>query len=202
MSIESKVRLVENLFDKLENEITNFQSATSLQCISGCGKCCTTPDIDASPLEFLPWAFHLFLNHKAEEMLQELNHKTTSLCHIYRPLNIIDKDNGSCANYKYRGLICRLFGYAASRDQYGKLRLATCKIIKENQQQNYTNTVEAIKKGLYVPIFSDYYINLAQIDFKLAKTLLPINQALKRAIEEVLHYYAYRPFPGALKEIA
>jgi len=90
MSIESKVRLVENLFDKLENEITNFQSATSLQCISGCGKCCTTPDIDASPLEFLPWAFHLFLNHKAEEMLQELNHKTTSLCHIYRPLNIID----------------------------------------------------------------------------------------------------------------
>lgn len=60
MSIESKVRLVELLFDRLENEITDFKLQTNLHCLSGCGKCCTKPDIDASPLEFLPWAFHLF----------------------------------------------------------------------------------------------------------------------------------------------
>ncbi|MFV8392519.1 YkgJ family cysteine cluster protein [Flavobacterium sp. LB2P6] len=201
MSIEHKVRLVEELFHRLENEITAFQSETHLQCRAGCGKCCSTPDIVASPLEFLPWAFHLFLNGKAEEMLVELNNKSDSNCHLYRPLDVLDRSNGSCSNYRYRGLICRLFGYAASRDKYGKLRLATCKIIKEEQQQNFKDTEEAIGKGLYVPIFSDYYMQLSQIDNRLAITLLPINEALKIAIEEVLHYYAYRPFPSGLKNI-
>lgn len=202
MTIEGKVKLVEQLFQKLEHEIEHFQSESKLHCILGCGKCCTTPDIDASPLEFLPWAFHLFLNGKAEETLEELNKKTNLSCHLYRPLTIVDTNSGSCSNYVYRGLICRLFGYAASRDKYGKLRLATCKIIKENQQENYLNTVEAISNGLYVPIFSDYYMNLSQIDYRLGTLILPINQALKRAIEEVLQYYAYRPFPGGLEQIA
>jgi len=39
-------------------------------------------------------------------------------------------------------------------------------------------------------------MNLSQIDFKLGNVVVPINQALKLAIEEVLHYYAYRPMPN------
>ena len=202
MAIEDKVRLVETLFDRLENEITVFQSETQLHCRTGCGKCCSTPDIEASPLEFLPWALHLFLNGKAEEMLTELHHKSDSNCHLYLPTDFLDRKMGSCSNYRYRGLICRLFGYAASRDKYGKLRLATCKIIKEGQQENYNTAEEAISKGLYVPVFTDYYMQLSQIDNRLATTLLPINEALKTAIEEVLHYYAYRPFPGDVENIA
>ncbi|CAN1566618.1 hypothetical protein MCETHM1_02941 [Flavobacteriaceae bacterium] len=202
MSIEHKVQLVEELFDRLENEINNLKSKTNLHCISGCGQCCSKPNIDASPLEFLPWAFYLFLNGKAEVILEELNTKTTPFCHLYLSLSTTNSTNGKCTDYKYRGLICRLFGYAASRDKYGELRLATCKIIKENQQESYNNTEEAIKKGLYVPIFSDYYMQLTPIDYRLATTLLPINEALKMAIEEVLQYYAYRPFPGGLENIA
>jgi Fe-S-cluster containining protein len=202
MSIELKVQLVEKLFDRLENEITNFKSETNIHCLTGCGQCCSKPDINASPLEFLPWAFYLFLNGKAEAVLEELNTKTATFCHLYQSLSTTDNKNGRCTDYKYRGLICRLFGYAASRDKYGKLRLATCKIIKENQQENYDNTEEAISKGLYVPIFSDYYMRLTSIDNRLATTLLPINESLKMAIEEVLHYYAYRPFPGGLENIA
>jgi hypothetical protein len=60
MAIELKVRQVEELFELLEKEITAFKSETSLHCLAGCGKCCSTPDIDASPLEFLPWALHYF----------------------------------------------------------------------------------------------------------------------------------------------
>jgi hypothetical protein len=45
-------------------------------------------------------------------------------------------------------------------------------------------------------------MNLSQIDYRLGTLILPINQALKRAIEEVLQYYAYRPFPGGLEQIA
>jgi hypothetical protein len=92
-------------------------------------------------------------------------------------------------------LICRLFGSAASTDKYGKLRIATCKIIKEGQTDAYNSTQEAISKGLSIPFFSTYYMQLNQIDFHLGNIILPINKALKIAIEEVLHYYAYRPFP-------
>lgn len=165
-----------------------------MHCLTGCGKRCSKPDIDASPLEFLPWALHLFLNGKAEKMLAELDDSSITTCHIYRPLALLEQYNGSYSNYRYRGLICRLFGYAASRDKYGKLRLATCKIIKENQLENYNNAEEAISKGLYVPIFTDYYMQLAQIDYRMGITLLPINEALKMAIEEVLQYYTYKPF--------
>lgn len=200
--MEQKVRLVEELFARLEKEISVFKSETSLHCLTGCGKCCSKPDIDASPLEFIPWALHLFLNGQAEEVLLELNNSTISTCNIYRPSALIEEFNGSCSSYRYRGLICRLFGYAASRDKYGKLRLATCKIIKDDQLENYNNTEEAISNGLYVPIFTDYYMQLAQIDYKLATTMLPINKALKMALEEVLQYYAYRPFPSDLENIA
>jgi uncharacterized protein len=199
MSIQSKVRRVEHLFDRLDSEISKFQSQTSLHCISGCGKCCSKPDIEASPLEFLPWAFHLFLNGLAQKTLTELQNTSNSICYIYQPLSLLDNHKGSCGNYKYRGLICRLFGYAANRDKYGQLRLATCKIIKEDQTLSCKSTEEAINNGLYVPIFTDYYMKLNQIDFRLGNTILPINEALKIAIEQVLLYYNYRPFPKGFK---
>lgn len=202
MGIEEKVRQVEALFDNLEIEIAAFTSETHLFCNAGCGKCCSTPNIDASPLEFLPWAFHLFLDGKAEETLKLLKNTSSKNCLLYRPISVLEHQKGSCSNYRYRGLICRLFGYAANTDKYGKLRLATCKIIKEEQQENFIAAEESINKGSYVPIFTDYYMKLAQIDLRMGVLLLPINEALKIAIEEVLHYYAYRPFPDGLGNTA
>lgn len=46
----------------------------------------------------------------------------------------------------------------------------------------------------FVPIFTDFYKQLVQIDYSLATTIIPIDEALKIALEEVLHYYVYRPF--------
>jgi uncharacterized protein len=195
MSIEMKVLAVEKLFHRLDIEINTFQTSTKLHCKAGCGKCCTKPDIEASPLEFLPWAFHLFLNNETENVLERLSQKTNSICHIYNPISLLDNSSGNCSEYQYRGLICRLFGYGANPDKYGQLRLVTCKIIKDEQAHNYAQATEAIIQKLPIPIFTDYYMNLSQIDFHLGNIILPINEALKMAIEEVLQYYAYRPFP-------
>ena len=198
MSIERRVQLVENLFDQLTQESAQFAKSSGIGCVAGCGKCCTYPDIEASPLEFLPWAFHLFLNGEAEKTLNLLNKTYNSTCLIYKPLSVIDQ--GRCSSYKYRGLICRLFGFAANTDKYGNLRMATCKIIKDGQTDAYNSTVEAMAKGLYVPVFTEYYMQLSQIDFHLGNIILPINKALKMALEEVLHYYAYRPLPHSEKK--
>lgn len=191
MSIERKVQQVERLFHQLEQETAQFQKTSGLACVSGCGKCCSHPNIEASPLEFLPWTFYLFLNGEAENTLTKLKATKTLTCFIYKPLTL--SHQGRCNDYKYRGLICRLFGFGASKDKYGNLRLATCKVIKEGQIANYTSTVEAISKGLYVPVFTDYYMQINQIDYQLGSKILPVNKALKMALEEVLHYYSYRP---------
>jgi hypothetical protein len=45
-------------------------------------------------------------------------------------------------------------------------------------------------------------MNLSQIDHHLGNIILPVNKALKYAIEEVLQYYAYRPLPNGFKNIA
>jgi|SRR5690554_940932 len=194
MSIERRVQLVEMLFYDLDQEITLFQKESNLSCVAGCGKCCTYPNVDASPLEFLPWAFFLFLNGEAEKTLTSLNQITQSTCYIFKSLSI--HGQGKCSQYKYRGLICRLFGFGANRDKYGHLRLATCKIIKEGQSKNYEAAVQSILKGTNVPVFTEYYMKLGQIDHQMASKILPINKALKMAIEEVLQYYSYRDYPG------
>jgi len=197
MDLELKVQLVEKLFVQLEEEGAQFQQSSGLGCASGCGKCCTYPQIEASPLEFLPWAFHLFLSGKAENMLDALNGEHGSTCFLFKPVSVVDQ--GHCDTYAYRGLICRLFGFAANRDKYGSMRLVTCKIISEGQAANYRSVSEAITKGLYVPVFTDYYMQLNQIDFHLGNRMVPVNKALKMAVEEVLHYYSYRPIPDADK---
>jgi Fe-S-cluster containining protein len=198
MSIERRVQQVENLFYHLEQEITHFEQSSGMHCVSGCGKCCTYPDVEASPLEFLPWAFQLFLLGEAEKTLLMLNETSSSTCLIYKPLSIAGQ--GRCGNYKYRGLICRLFGFGANTDKYGNLRLATCIFIKEGQADHYNSTADAITKGLHIPVFTAYYMQLNQIDFNLGNRILPINKALKMALEEVLNYYAYRSFPTDLKK--
>ena len=199
MTLEQKVRSVEALFSQLEQETQQFQEKSKLGCVSGCGKCCTYPNIDASPLEFLPWAFQLFLSGKAEEALESLNTSHDRTCFLLTPVSIVSK--GHCGSYSQRGLICRLFGYAASKDKDGNLRLATCKIIKEEQAENYQATSEAISKGMYVPVFTDYYMQLNQIDYQMGSKIMPINKALIMALEEVLQYYTYRPMPSLDKQI-
>ena len=75
MSIEHKVQLVEELFGRLENEITNFKSETNLHCLTGCGQCCSKPNIDASPLEFLPWAFYLIFKWKSRNCFRRTKYQ-------------------------------------------------------------------------------------------------------------------------------
>ena len=202
MSIADRVLQVEALYNQLEIEIKAFQEQTKLGCVAGCGKCCNNSDINASPLEFLPWAYHLYSNGEAERTLDKLNTTTKfNKCYVYQPFSEVESDKGRCSDYKHRGLICRLFGFGATSDKYGKLRLATCKIIKEGQKVNFDQSTISINEGLSVPIFTDYYMNLSQIDFQLGNVVVPINKALKLALEEVLQYYAYRSFTEESRDI-
>jgi uncharacterized protein len=189
MQLEEKVNAVNQVFGNLDQQIAAFQSATTLHCQWGCGKCCFKADIEATILEFLPFAFHLHQIGKAEEWLDKLESSGSSICHILNPTQV---SAGLCSEYTYRGLICRLFGYSARTNKYGEKELVTCQIIKTSQVEAYEQAIDKIENGLAIPVMNQFYLQLQGIDFDLTKDFYPINEAIKRAIEEVLQYYAYR----------
>ena len=192
MSIVRKVRAVEKLYGELQQAISTFQSNTGLQCVSGCGLCCQKPDIEATILEFLPFAYHLYIHGKAYEWLDKMeHHQDDHICTLFAPLHV-DVQKGMCSQYLYRGMICRLFGFSASMNKYGQPVLATCKMIKTAQADHYEKAQQAVSEGMQIPIMRHYYSRLCAIDHRLTEKFYPINQAILFAIETVLAYYDYR----------
>jgi uncharacterized protein len=189
MTMEEKVLAVEQVFEKLDAEIKTFQGWSNLHCQWGCGKCCYKADIEASVLEFLPFAYYLYKNNLAFEWLEKLGAADSPICVI---LNPTQPGAGLCSEYKHRGLICRLFGYSARTNKYGAKELVTCQIIKSEQSEAYEAANHSITAGADIPVMSNFYMQLHAIDFAMAQEFFPINQAIKRAIESILHYYAYR----------
>lgn len=189
MSMVEKVKAVEDVFLKLDQEIAAFQSWSTLHCKFGCGKCCFKPDIEATILEFLPFAHHLHRDGIAHEWLQKLTDSNDSICLI---LNPTQAGSGLCSEYPHRGLICRLFGYSARTNKYALQELVTCQTIKTEQTEAYETTAKKVESNAPVPIMNVYYMQLHSIDADLTRDFYPINIAIRKAIETVLHYYAYR----------
>lgn len=189
MRIESVVQQVESLFEKLDAEIAAFQTTTTLHCGWGCGKCCFKPDIEATILEFLPFALHVYRQGQADRWYDQFKTSPGSICLILNPTS---SAQGLCSHYAHRGLICRLFGYAARTNKYGKKELVTCAIIKTEQAEAYERAQAEIEQGLPVPVMNQYYLQLTSIDPNLAGTFYPINQAILKALETVMQYYAYQ----------
>ena len=184
-----KVRAVEEVFKTLDADIAAFQTRTELHCAWGCGKCCFKSDIEATPLEFLPFAHHLYTQGTAYEWYEKLRDTNPAHCLI---LNPTQGGAGMCSQDHHRGLICRLFGYSARTNKYGNRELVTCQIIKSDQKEGYEAAQAGIEKGEPVPVMNHYYMQLHAIDPTLAQEFFPINEAIRRAIEVILHYYAYR----------
>ncbi|HRG07216.1 MAG TPA: YkgJ family cysteine cluster protein [Cyclobacteriaceae bacterium] len=189
MTLPEKVDAVNKVFEQLDASISAFQAETTLHCKFGCGKCCFKPDIEASVLEFLPFALYLHQQKLAEQWLEKLESKNDPICLI---LDATQVGAGLCSEYKHRGLICRLFGYSARTNKYGKKELVTCQIIKTEQASAYQSATAKIESGIDVPVMNQVYMQLHAIDFDLAQKFYPINLAIRHAIETVLQYYAYR----------
>jgi len=190
VTLIEKVQAVEEVFKGLDKHIAAFQQSTKLGCKYGCGKCCFKSDIEATVIEFLPFAHFLYGENRAFQWLEDLKSHPSPVCLI---LNPTQEQAGLCSEYPYRGLICRLFGYSARTNKYGQRELITCNVIKSEQAAAYQDAAAAVGAGeIDVPVMNQYYMQLHAIDQQLAQDFYPINEAIKRAIETVLHYYAYR----------
>lgn len=201
MSVIRKVRAVEKIFAALDSEIKIFQGTSQISCLAGCGKCCFKPDIEATPLEFLPLAFDLFLTRRIDEVFDELSTSEKAYCHLFTP-KPLSLDKGSCGQYVHRGLICRLFGYSAMKTKNSERKYITCKPIKESQAEKVEAVNRSLKEGGKVPLMSDYYFQIRSIDPDLGTNRYPINEAIRKAIEYVMAYYAYRRRPPVRRKLS
>lgn len=191
--LEAKVAEVESVFAELDAQISSFQDWSGLHCRFGCGKCCFKPDIEATILEFLPFALSLHKRGEAEAWHERLSGGSSGICEILDPTHA---GAGLCTEYPHRGLICRLFGYSARTNKHNQKELVTCQVIKTGQADGYASAVEGISSGNQVPVMNDFYMRLHAIDADLAREFFPINTAIRKAIETVLHHFAYRSDDG------
>lgn len=197
MNIINRVRTVESLFLELDTEIAKFMASSGLACKKDCGECCLYPEVYATPLEFLPFAFQIFSKGKPEAFMVQLDKPESDKMHciLYNPL-LFSTHGGGCSDYQRRGLICRLFGFSTRHKKDATLTMITCKIIKENFPAFFSDEAQSLSTLKHIPVAADFYTRLSNIDFELGGQSFPVNLAIKKAIEAVAAYYAYRKMPG------
>jgi Fe-S-cluster containining protein len=177
-------RLVEAVFDDLEKSFGTYLLRSGLNCVPGCGACCNNPNIEATVLEMLPLALHLYDLNQAESVLEELQAYSGFACYHYKRSSL-DGLMGSCSVYKQRPVICRVFGAAGDRDKYGNARLSVCRKIKQHKPKAYQIALQNLLFDI-PPRMASGKERLRQLDFNLGKEDMPINQALQAALRRVL----------------
>jgi uncharacterized protein len=193
LSLRQKVQEVEEVFSLLSKDMSAFQDWSKLSCKTGCGKCCTKADIEATVLEFIPFAYHVYMLRQSEQWLDRLKTHGDDICLFFNPTAA---GLGSCSQYKHRGLICRLFGFSARTNKYANREFVSCQTIKTEQADGYQLAFEKVRSGDAIPVMNQYYMRLVGIDPLLAREFFPINEAIRRAVETVLHHYTYQEEEG------
>lgn len=134
MESETLIDRVDAIYRKADEHVARFAERSGWKCPTVCGRCCESPFIEASPLECLPLAHSLL--PKAEYWEEALalflrrNRTLPSPCPFYVTFGF---GKGFCSVYEQRPLICRLFGFAAFRDEAGREQFDTCHYHKEKK---------------------------------------------------------------------
>ena len=161
-----------------------FAKTTSLSCPQGCGHCCLSEKVEATILECIPQAFHLFRTSQAEVVLQRLaENGSKKPCILYRP-DLTHAGLWGCSEYGTRVVVCRLFGFAGSLDPDGLARLALCQVMKAMAGSKQM-TIIAENRLSAMPLFAEAGLRITALHPGLGTTRMPINAALWQALMKV-----------------
>ena len=170
-----------------DRAISRFQSVTGLHCPDGCSSCCTSRQVEASILELLPLALEIYSRRDEEEVIRSIQEKENEQdlrCVLLLREPPLDM-KGSCSYYDFRPLLCRLFGFALRKNKYNRPEFSPCNIIRSIDPGGVKRAEIAISEGLKCPIYQEAFMRIASINPDMGYRLLPINQALKGAIEHL-----------------
>jgi len=184
-SDRGKVRELLRIYSVLARETARIQKLTGLRCLPGCGECCNNPNVEVAVLELLPLAAELWRTGQARPVLERLSGEDFPPICIFYERHPESRRNGCCAVYTLRPLICRLFGFATVMDKNNQPELVTCAAIKQTQSPEYQKAGEMLRQGMTAPRMADYFRRIQMIDLAMTQYRLPINEALRLAIERV-----------------
>ena len=168
----------------LDESVAGFAARTGLCCPEGCGHCCLSEEVEATVLECLPLAFELFRTLQAEFILKRLE-KNNELkqCVLYRP-DYTAAGLWGCTQYKHRAVVCRLFGFAGNRDRRGNVRLALCRVMKQEGHVD-DNQIDLDDPRAPLPLFMAAGLRITALHPGLGTLRMPINMALREALQKV-----------------
>ena len=166
------------LYGEVDRQTAVFAALSGLHCPGGCGDCCRSEQVEATVLEMLPLAFHLFSTRQAELLIKRLEKDPdVKQCLLYQA-DFCRQGMWGCSQYPHRGLVCRLFGFAGSRDRTGKPQLAQCKVMKTVEG---TVAIENLPVGV-MPLFSETGMRITSLNPTLGTERLPINRAILNSL--------------------
>jgi len=192
MTIDEIIFEVNEVYREIEEQMALITSKSKIKCPDFCNLCCNKNDIEASPIEFFPLAAAIYESGDIDDILIRLDESDkTGYCVLFSP-DAWKEGNWACQYYNNRGLICRLFGFGYRLNREGFPELVTCKYLKEN----FSSAMEReLKSGLEsndsIPIFRNYSMKLFSIDPDLALQQLPINKAIRVALEKMYFHYTH-----------
>jgi Fe-S-cluster containining protein len=177
---------VRALYRRLGRRIASFRRASGLGCPPGCGECCLSPEVEATVLEMLPLVLDLRRRGLLDSTLGRLGPaEPPRPCLFYSPAPL-GVFGGHCSVYPWRPLLCRLFGFASVADPGGRPELAVCGRMRAAIPDRTRAAAAAVLAGrLRAPLMRDWSLVAYRLDPALGANPLPINSALKQALERV-----------------
>jgi Fe-S-cluster containining protein len=177
MNIREFAFNLQKVYAEMSDTFSSYQSGTGLVCPPGCGKCCLNPEIEASVLEMIPFALKVYDEGKLEEWLEKLESRTDPVCILL--------ELSKCSSYEERPSLCRMFGVAGVLNKRQEVTLSICKYLKELNKNLPAPTEQT-------PLLPHWSSKLSALDPELISKKLPINLAIKGALEKIAFYTQYQ----------
>lgn len=189
MNIRAFCENLQSIYDEMWKSFSDYQKASGLHCLEGCGKCCNNPEVEASVLEMLPLALRMYDTGELEVWLEKLASSSQAHCLMYQP-HSPDGSKGQCGVYRERPSLCRMFGVSGFYNKHREVTLSVCKLIRE-QYPELTKIREA-EVSDQTPMLANWSYQLANLDAALIQERMPINKAFRLALEKIAFYAQYQ----------
>lgn len=172
------------VYADLEQQTSDFKRGLGIECLRNCTLCCATAKfVEASILEMLPLSLHFWKGGRGEELLEKLEGiHPEEPCILLNP-NPHDGLLGGCSHYRFRPLICRLFGFSANVDKSGNPLVSICSPLKEMEKGITDRINEKIREGLLVPLMPVFSRRVTLLHPHFGQEKYPVNLALREALE-------------------
>lgn len=189
MNIRELAFNLQNTYADMAKAFTDFQAKSGLPCLAGCGRCCLNPEIEASTLEMLPFAIKVYDEGKLDYWLSRMEELDQNFCALFE--GDPNSGQGKCSQYLERPAICRMFGVAGTFDKKQMPQLSVCKHIREADPAK-TKSIEQQIPSNEIPSIAQWYSQLSSMGDSQLQVKMPINLAIKSALEKLALYAQYQ----------